>query len=109
MMGRLTTGRKRGPADWDRIFCFECVLNRRSGSNSTKAPDLHQCRSGAPSGAACQNRTDDLVITSDCAYCPGYQRLTCKIASDLAPAQSRSIPAKQVRTRPIPEYALSFR
>ena len=33
-----------------------------------KAPDPHLCRSGASGGAACQNRTDDLIITSDSLY-----------------------------------------
>ena len=37
-------------------------------AGTTKAPDLHRCRSGASIGAACRNRTDDLIITSDSLY-----------------------------------------
>jgi hypothetical protein len=43
-------------------------LNPPSKTRRTKTPDLHLCRSGASVGAACRNRTDDLVITSDSLY-----------------------------------------
>ena len=46
----------------------EYPRNRRGQGRKGKAPDLHLCRSGASIGAACRNRTDDLIITSDSLY-----------------------------------------
>ena len=58
----------RRPLESRLKMLVEFWLTWALAATNEKAPGLHRCRSGASIGAACRNRTDDLVITSDSLY-----------------------------------------